>query len=70
MVTVRSCWSILPTPFLATFRSTTVVTDAGLVHLKELTKLTTRYLNDTQLFTDAAITELKQALPNLQIEKW
>jgi hypothetical protein len=43
-------------------------TDAGLVHLQELTNLTNLDRKQTQII-DAAITELKQALPNLQIEK-
>jgi len=38
------------------------------VHLKGVTNLKVLWLEDTQ-FTDAAITELKQALPELQIEK-
>jgi len=66
MVTVRSCWSILPTPFLATFRSTTVVTDAGLVHLKGLTNLQGLVL--PKQISDAGIAELQTALPNCKID--
>ena len=47
----------------------TKVTDAGLVHLKGLTNLESLALAGYTQITDAAITELKQALPNLQIEK-
>ena len=46
----------------------TQVTDAGLVHLKELTNLRELYLDETQV-TDAGVAELKQALPNCKIIK-
>ena len=49
--------------------SGTQITDAGLVHLKGLTNLESLALASYTKITDAAITELKQALPNLQIEK-
>ena len=40
----------------------TQVTDAGLVHLKDLTKLTTLILAGTSV-TKAGVAELKKALP-------
>ena len=49
--------------------NTTQITDAGLVHLKGLTNLESLALASYTQITDDAITELKQALPNLQIEK-
>ena len=42
------------------------ISDAGLVHLKGLTKLTYLYLTNTQV-TDAGIAGLKKALPNCAI---
>ena len=46
----------------------TQFTDAGLVHLKGLTKLEYLSLNKTKV-TDAGIAELKQALPICRINK-
>ena len=46
----------------------TKTTDVGLVHLKGVTNLKVLNLMDTQV-TDTGITELKQALPELHIEK-
>ena len=42
------------------------ITDAGLVHLKELTSLETLTLSETQV-TDAGVAELQQALPDCKI---
>ena len=44
------------------------VSDAGLVHLKGLTKLKTLGLERTKV-TDAGVAELKQALPKCRIGK-
>ena len=44
----------------------TQITDAGLVHLKGLTSLTTLGLSETQI-TDAGLAEIKAALPNCDI---
>ena len=46
--------------------SSTQITDAGLVHLKGLTELTSLGLSSTQV-TDAGIAELKKALPKCAI---
>ena len=46
--------------------SATKVTDAGLVHLKRLTKLKYLNLRDTKV-TDASVKKLQQALPNCKI---
>ncbi len=45
----------------------TQVTDAGLVHLKGLTRLQTLNLYRSQV-TDAGVKELRAALPNCRIE--
>jgi hypothetical protein len=44
----------------------TLITDAGLVHLAGLTNLKTLYLFRTQI-TDAGVAELKKSLPNCEI---
>ena len=44
------------------------ITDAGLVLLKGMTKLETRWLNSAQV-TDSDIAELQKALPNCKITK-
>ena len=46
--------------------SATQVTDAGMVHLLGLTNLQTLNLSRTQV-TDAGVAELRQALPNCEI---
>jgi hypothetical protein len=48
--------------------SGTKVTDAGLVHLRVLTKLQNLNLSNTQV-TDAGVAELKGALPNVRIDR-
>ena len=47
----------------------TKVTDAGLVHLKELKKLEVLFLNDTKV-TDAGAKELQKSLPDCYIFHW
>ena len=47
--------------------SGTQVDDAGVEHLKKLTKLTNLSLLETKL-TSTGIAELKQALPNCKID--
>ena len=44
----------------------TKVTDAGLVHLHELTSLKELDVGDTEV-TDAGLADLKRALPNLRL---
>ena len=44
------------------------ITDAGLVHLKGLTKLETLSLNFTKV-TDAGVADLQKALPNCKISR-
>ena len=46
--------------------NSTQITDVGLVHLKVMTNLQKLYLSFTQV-TDAGIAELRQALPNCEI---
>ena len=46
----------------------TQVTDAGLIHLKGLTKLKWLHLDDTQV-TGAGVADLEKALPNCKIYK-
>ena len=46
----------------------TQVTDAGIEHLKGLTKLLGLDLRATHV-TDAGVEELKSALPNLRIDR-
>ena len=48
--------------------SQTAVTDAGIVHLKGMTKLQLLIVNGTKV-TDAGIADLKKALPKLEVEK-
>ena len=45
------------------------ITDAGLADIKGLTKLRWLYLYNCVLITDAAISKLKKALPNCDIER-
>ncbi|MCH2587719.1 MAG: hypothetical protein MK004_04515 [Planctomycetales bacterium] len=47
----------------------TKITDAGLVHLKGLTKLQTLNLFACDKITDAGIAELKKALPKCSVNK-
>jgi hypothetical protein len=47
--------------------SSTQITDAGLVHVKGLTRLTKLNLSSTQV-TDAGIQQLKQSLPKLDVQ--
>ena len=42
--------------------------DAGLVHLKEVTALQKLVISGTHV-TDAGVNDLKEALPNLTIER-
>ena len=44
----------------------TQVTDAGLVHLKELTSLEALELDNTQV-TDAGVEKLKEVMPGISI---
>jgi internalin A len=44
----------------------TNVTDAGVVQLKSLTGLQELYIGDTKV-TEAGVTEIQRALPNLKI---
>ncbi|MBQ76918.1 MAG: hypothetical protein CMQ20_18095 [Gammaproteobacteria bacterium] len=46
----------------------TKITDAGLAHLKGLTKLETLSLSRTKI-TDAGVKSLKEALPDCEIER-
>jgi hypothetical protein len=57
------CWGQL---FMSANCESTQVTDAGLVHLKGLTKLIELALNGTQV-TDTGVEELERALPKLWI---
>ena len=43
------------------------ITDAGLVHLKRLTKLQGLNLYGCQIITDSGVAELQKALPNCEI---
>tara|TARA_B100001123_G_scaffold326451_1_gene367137 strand:+ start:303 stop:452 length:150 start_codon:yes stop_codon:yes gene_type:complete len=47
----------------------TLITDAGLVHLKGLTKLEMLRLSFCRKVTDAGSAELKTGLPNCKISK-
>jgi len=47
-------------------RVMTAITDAGLVHLKELTSLQGLDLQDTQI-TDAGVAYLKEILPQIDV---
>ncbi len=49
-------------------KKNTPVGDAGLVHLRGLTRLYSLTLNNTQV-TDAGVAELQKALPNLAIHR-
>jgi len=49
------------------YLNSTSVSDAGLVHLQGLTQLKVLGLSNTQV-TEAGISELKRALPELQVE--
>lgn len=48
--------------------SNTAITDAGLAHFKGMTKLRLLIVNGTKV-TDSGIADLKNALPELQVEK-
>ena len=52
---------------VSVFLNDTKVTDAGLVHLKGLTKLEQLYLRGTKV-TPAGVKKLQQALPNCRID--
>ena len=55
---------------MANLSKCTKITDAGLVHLKGLTKLQTLYLMDTKV-TDQSVADLQKAVPNCGInEGW
>ena len=46
------------------------ITDAGVKSLAGLTKLTKLILSRHAKVTEAGITDLKEAIPNLDIERW
>ena len=48
------------------YKAINSITDAGLVHLKEMTSLEMLWLHGTQI-TDAGIAELRTALPDCKV---